>query len=306
MKELMIDNELRDLLPPLTEDERTQLEKSLKDKGYVGSPIYTWNGYIVDGHNRYEICNKYNIEFKCEKLWQDESGFTKVDVIEWMINTQLGRRNLTLAQKMIVGQKYKDKIREEAKEKQGNRNDLISQTFSPNGEEVAVNKVHTDKELAKMLGVGAGTIGRWNQIEKHADEELKKKVVSGEVTIGKAYDIVKESKPTKEKEESSQKENVKEVKNNEVSQEIKDIIANLKTPKKAEDYWNFLNEIECIEDDFKEPIRVVNNVLFERHNIDGNITQEEKDIAIECMKEIRNEIDKIINKLKNVNVKGDN
>ena len=69
--------------------------------------------------------------------------------MEWMINTQLGRRNLPPAQRLAVVEKFKKKIQEEAKEKQGTRTDLTS---SPNGEKV--KSTHTDKELAKLAGVG--------------------------------------------------------------------------------------------------------------------------------------------------------
>ena len=70
-----------------------------------------------------------------------------------MINTQLGRRNLPPAQMLAVMDKFKKKIQEQAKENQGKRTDLTS---SPNGEKV--KSTHTDKELAKMAGVGVGTV----------------------------------------------------------------------------------------------------------------------------------------------------
>ncbi len=73
--------------------------------------------------------------------------------MEWMINTQLGRRNLPPAQRLAVMDKFKRKIQEQAKSTQGTRTDLTS---SPNGEKV--KSTHTDKELAKMAGVGTGQL----------------------------------------------------------------------------------------------------------------------------------------------------
>ena len=58
------------------------------------------------------------------------------------------------AQRLRVLEKFKQKLQEEAKETQGTRNDLTS---SPNGEKVK-KSTHTDKELAKMDGVGTGTV----------------------------------------------------------------------------------------------------------------------------------------------------
>ena len=63
-KELKIDPELRDLLPPLTDDEYKQLEKNIVENGFDKNfPIMEWNGFIVDGHNRYSICKKHNIDY---------------------------------------------------------------------------------------------------------------------------------------------------------------------------------------------------------------------------------------------------
>lgn len=63
---LTIDAEFQSLIPPLSDDEYQLLEKSLVINGWQDwrEPIITWNGTIIDGHNRYSICKKYAIEFK--------------------------------------------------------------------------------------------------------------------------------------------------------------------------------------------------------------------------------------------------
>lgn len=63
MKELKIDPELRDLSPPPTNEEYKQLEKNILENGFDKHfPIMEWHGYIADGHNRFSICKKHNIE----------------------------------------------------------------------------------------------------------------------------------------------------------------------------------------------------------------------------------------------------
>lgn len=189
MKELKIDPELRDFIPPLSGEEKKQLEDSLLKYGYKGAPIFTWRGYIVDGHNRYEICKKHNIEFPIDDLDLGDNA-TIIDVMEWMINTQLGRRNLPPAQRISVVDKFKKKIQEQAKENMsiGGSSDKKG---SPNGETLIQKQTHTDKELAKMAGVGTGTIARYNRVMKSDDEELKKKVLSDEVKINTAYEEIR-------------------------------------------------------------------------------------------------------------------
>ena len=104
MKELKIDPELKNLLPPLTDEEYKQLEKNIKDNGFDRNfPIMEWNGYIADGHNRYSICRKHNIEPVIGTLAYD----TKEEVMEWMLDIQLGRRNLSPIQRIAVAEKYR-------------------------------------------------------------------------------------------------------------------------------------------------------------------------------------------------------
>ena len=60
--ELTIDQDFKDLIRPLRSQEYLQLEENLLADG-CREPIVVWNGVIVDGHNRYEICKKHGIAF---------------------------------------------------------------------------------------------------------------------------------------------------------------------------------------------------------------------------------------------------
>jgi|GEM_PF-5604874 len=74
--ELKIDPEFKSLIPPLSTEEYTQLEESLLRSGYDVSrgKIATWNGTIIEGHHRYELCRKHGIEFKTlEKTFADRT-----------------------------------------------------------------------------------------------------------------------------------------------------------------------------------------------------------------------------------------
>lgn len=193
MRELKINPELRDFIPPLSGEEKKQLEDSLLKYGYKGAPIYILNDYIVDGHNRYELCKKHNIEYPVEELLLGDNA-TIIDVMEWMINTQLGRRNLPPQQRIAVVKKFEKKIQEQAKITQGARTDLTS---SPNGEKV-ITSTRTDKELAKLAGVGTGTIARFNRVMNSDDEELKRKLLSDELKINTAYEKVRKNEKEKE------------------------------------------------------------------------------------------------------------
>jgi hypothetical protein len=305
LKKLKIDPELRDLLPPLTGEEKTQLEKNLLNNGYDKNfPIITWNGFIVDGHNRYDICLKYNIEYIDRYI----SYETKEEVMSWMIDTQLGRRNLTPIQRIAVAERYKAKIKETAKANQGTRSDLLSErTESEN-----IKQVETRKEIAKIAKVGSGTIARYDVVMKSDDKELKEKMLKEEIPITTAYDILK-----KKKEDTSANQ-ITDIKNNVITDSkttastiqiktdnIKEIIADMKIPKIADDYWNFMNEVECIQENFQDPIEAAFDILFERHDINGRVTEEERDIVIDCIQDVIDKLLELKDKLKNIKLKGD-
>ena len=83
-----------------------------------------------------------------------------------MINTQLGRRNLPPAQRLAVIGKFRKKIQEQAANKKSKDIAESNKRRSSNVLQMEKNedesrKIHTDKEIAKMAGVGTGTVARY-------------------------------------------------------------------------------------------------------------------------------------------------
>ena len=83
---LNINQELKELIPKLQQEEYQLLEKSIIEEGCRDS-IIIWNNTIIDGHNRYEICTRNNIPFKIQEMDFDNIGQVK----NWMIKNQIGR-----------------------------------------------------------------------------------------------------------------------------------------------------------------------------------------------------------------------
>ena len=81
--------ELESLIPPLSNEEFKQLERNILEEG-IREPLITWNGILIDGHNRYRIAQEHDINYETlEKEFEDLNA-----VKIWMVNNQLGRRNL--------------------------------------------------------------------------------------------------------------------------------------------------------------------------------------------------------------------
>ncbi|WP_019991444.1 hypothetical protein [Rudanella lutea] len=103
--------------PPLGQDEYEQLEINIIRDG-CREPLLVWNTtkdalygnsdntliyVLIDGHNRYGICQRNGIDFKISLREFDD----KEAVLSFMIDNQLGRRNLTAEQMAYLrGQKY--------------------------------------------------------------------------------------------------------------------------------------------------------------------------------------------------------
>lgn len=166
MRELKIDSELKDLLPPLTDEEYKQLEKNIVDNGFDRNfPIMEWHGYIADGHNRYSICKKHNIDPVIGTLAYD----TKEEVMRWMLDIQLGRRNLSPIQRIAVAEKYRPIYEKQAlinkqvamQEARKNNDKNKSEQFSQNSSTtVNDNKVDVRSKLAKTAGVSTDTYSK--------------------------------------------------------------------------------------------------------------------------------------------------
>ena len=93
---ITIDEEFRAHCPPLTETERQMLRQDIERTGLL-SPLIVWNHesktILVDGHNRYEILQELE---RLDELQTTELVFgTRENALNWIINNQLGRRNLS-------------------------------------------------------------------------------------------------------------------------------------------------------------------------------------------------------------------
>ena len=205
MKELKIDPDLRDLLPPLTDEEYKQLEKNIVENGFDKNfPIMEWHGYVVDGHNRYDICKKHNItDYVIGTLAYE----TKEEVMEWMLDIQLGRRNLSPIQRIAITEKYRPIYEKQAKDnlKLASGGDRRSEDFKKNqgsqNSSKVENKIDVRAKLAETAGVSTDTYSKGKKILDSDNEEVKSAVLSGKISINAGYNKIREN--TKQKENIS-------------------------------------------------------------------------------------------------------
>lgn len=188
--DLQINEEFKSLIPSLTAEEYEGLEKSIIQEG-CRDKIVTWKGYIIDGHNRYEICNKHSIAFE---VLEKDNFETEADVKLWMINNQFNRRNLPIATRMKLAYRFKEieaekaKIRELAGVK---RDNTENNPYPPVGKgEQQTSNVQsrgTLGEIAKMANVSHTTAEQYDAIQRKGTDEQKAQVDSGDSSIKKVY-----------------------------------------------------------------------------------------------------------------------
>lgn len=169
---MKIKQEYKDLIPKLTIEEYKQLENNIIAEGCRDAIILV-DDVIIDGHNRYEICTKNSIEFKTiTKEFESEYA-----VINWIINNQLGRRNITEEQKSYLrGKRY-------AAEKQEHG----GQTPKKGEEKSSLPFTNTAQKLAEEFNVSDRTIKNDELFAKGADAipELKESILSGKGELNK-------------------------------------------------------------------------------------------------------------------------
>ena len=192
---MKIKEEFKNLIPALSVEEFKQLEENCLTEG-IRDAIITWDGYIIDGHNRYEIATKNELQYESiEKSFDSED-----DVKEWMIHNQFGRRNLSNYQRSVLALELESVFSARAKERMLSGNP--SQTF---------DKGRVDEKIGDIAKVSHETIRKVKVIQATATPEVKAKLSTGEVSINQVYQEIK--KEEKREQLAEKKERIQADKN---------------------------------------------------------------------------------------------
>lgn len=276
---IIIHDSLKTFIAPLDKEEFSQLEQNILANGCKDS-LVIWQTYenilnssseldeqeneneifvLIDGHNRYEICQKHGLSFNIVLVHFN----TLKEVHDYMVDLQLGRRNLT--PDMISyyrGVRYNREKKYTAESREKGKGD-------GEGEK-------TSERLAKKFNVSEKTIRRdaefadgLNKIEP----TLKNEILAGSIKVPKSK-ISKLGKIEVESDISSL-EDIDSV----ISS--KDEIINdtfTVTEKKVtfEETGNFLDDVNFIEREsadkvFDDIFNVVQSARIEKENIVNEI-----------------------------------
>ena len=191
----VIDPELRDLLPPITNEERGALAADILKNGCYSPIICMEDMTLLDGHHRYDVCTEHGIPYRMVILGFED----KLAAKEWMVNTQKGRRNLTKYQLGQIALKLKPEIEARARAKESKR-----KTTFPKSEKSFLPSVNTTKELADSVGISRDTMNKILQIDAHAPAHIKEALENNGMSINQAYNAVKNLEAVPEEERGAQ------------------------------------------------------------------------------------------------------
>ena len=213
--EIIIDEELANLIPPLTVSEEHRLKKSLKQDG-CREPLTVWKGKLIDGHNRYRYCKANNIPFKVvEKHFSD-----KDEAKLWMVENQMARRNLTKAAYLSLEDTRQRLVARLAKERQestqfqeGNKSFQKNLTVPPIlGEPSKDREQETNRQMSKITGIAHGTVAKYNYVRDNAERLDEADIIQAmlvergyeedgkinKMTISRAYNKLKQKERQEE------------------------------------------------------------------------------------------------------------
>ncbi len=181
--------EMEQLLPPLSVEQFSALESDILENGCYAPIIVNEDMVIIDGHNRFRICEKHGLPFKM-------LVFSFADMLEakqWALDTQKGRRNLEKWELGKIALKLKPEIEARARANQsaagGNKTNqgALLTTLSE-----ALSPVNTRKELADAVGIGEVTMGKVIQIDEHAPAAVRDALDNKELSINQGYNITRQ------------------------------------------------------------------------------------------------------------------
>lgn len=170
-RKLRIDEEFKTLIRPLRKEEYAMLEANIALDGCRES-IITWNGTIIDGHNRYEICNRLEIPYSVLEKEFD----SREEVVIWICTNQLGRRNITEeTRKYLIGRQYEA---EKAVGFNRNHHGFNQYHCDDNSAAEVPESKESGRRTANRIGekyhVSSGAVQKYAKYSKALDEIAKK------------------------------------------------------------------------------------------------------------------------------------
>ena len=183
---IVVNEELKAYIEPLTPDEHDALERSILTEG-CRDALVLWGDVLVDGHNRYGICQKHGLPFQTV---QNPRFQSMEDVHLWMIDQHLGRRSVSDFQRGVLALRKRE-IMAERKARAATATETAEATLTADVPEAAValpapDPLSSREAIAKAARLSSSQVVMIEKIQKQAAPELVAAVKSGTISINAA------------------------------------------------------------------------------------------------------------------------
>jgi hypothetical protein len=199
MTEIVVNEELKAYIDPMTPDEYEALERSILAEG-CRDALVLWGNILVDGHHRYSVCRKHGLPFQTIQNTRFQS---MEDVHLWMIEQHLGRRSVSPFQRgvlalrkreILAARRARAKQAEDAAgpapspaaEADGATEAMAEAAAAPESAAPVPETLPSREELAREARLSHSQVGLIEKIHKQATEEVVAAVKSGVLSINAA------------------------------------------------------------------------------------------------------------------------
>ncbi len=182
---IVVNEELKAYIDPLTSDEHDALERSLLAEG-CRDALVLWGDVLVDGHNRYGICQKHGLPFQTLQSTQFKS---LGDVHLWMIDQHLGRRSVSDFQRGVLALRKREILNDRrlgaasAALPDAATADADASAQSANPGTANAEPLKSREDIAKVARLSSSQVVMIEKIQKQAAPEVVAAVKSGAISI---------------------------------------------------------------------------------------------------------------------------
>ena len=185
---IVVNEDLKAYIDPLTPEEHGALERSLLAEG-CRDALVLWGDVLVDGHNRYGICQQHGIPFQ---TLQSTLFKTPDDVHLWMIDQHLGRRSVSDFQRGVLALRKREILNNR---RLSAASPAESATASPAMGATAPSAIASPalddslkgrEGIAKAARLSSNQVVLIEKIQKQAAPEVVAAVKSGAISINAA------------------------------------------------------------------------------------------------------------------------
>lgn len=170
------------IFPMMSAEEFDALKADIATNGLV-EPIWTHENKIIDGRNRYQVCEAVGIKPRFQK-WSGEGS-----LVQFVVSLNLKRRHLTSSQKAVVAEEIEKLLAEEAKKNLSHTGgDKKSAEALKSGFQKIEKPIHAAEQAAAIVGTNRQYVSDVKKIRRTAPE-LIEPIRNGHINIPEAKQV---------------------------------------------------------------------------------------------------------------------